>query len=154
MFCKISRSLAAAVYNFFFFDILIRKNETSQYYLLYFFCQMLCFVGNYRYFLEWNAFCKHASCCEEIDFCSSNTSEQRENLPTLLSHHLLTHSPNGQKYGNKCNLGNPQFAFNANINISFFSILDNLRSNYQIIMQLLIYLYTHYLLQFLAFCAT
>ena len=104
----------------FFFDILIRKNETSQYYLLYFFCQMLCFVGNYRYFLEWNAFCKHASCCEEIDFCSSNTSEQRENLPTLLSHHLLTHSPNGQKYGNKCNLGNPQFAFNANINISFF----------------------------------
>ena len=114
--------------------------------IIYFTFFVKCFVGNYRYFLEWNAFCKHASCCEEIDFCSSNTSEQRENLPTLLSHHLLTHSPNGQKYGNKCNLGNPQFAFNANINISFFSILDNLRSNYQIIMQLLIYLYTHYLL--------
>ena len=97
--------------------------------IIYFTFFVKCFVGNYRYFLEWNAFCKHASCCEEIDFCSSNTSEQRENLPTLHSHHLLIHSQNGQKYGNKCNLGNPQLASNAKINLSFFfSILNNLSS--------------------------
>ena len=115
MFCKFSRSVAAGE-RFIFFRQMNKKHE--MYLLLTIFCPQS--VGNYRYFLEWNAFCKHASCCEEIDFCSSNTSEQRENLPTLLSHHLLTHSPNGQKYGNKCNLGNPQFASNAKINLSFF----------------------------------
>ena len=120
MFCKISRSLAAALYILFIFLQHINKKKLKCPSIIYFTFFVKCFVGNYRYFLEWNAFCKHASCCEEIDFCSSNTSEQRENLPTLLSHHLLTHSPNGQKYGNKCNLGNPHFASNAKINLSFF----------------------------------